>query len=246
MSDFRPPPRIKTPLDHPKLKLSSPSPNTPGKLSNLVWGLYEGNPRLTVYIGDQEGSKLSANLDVVTFYAFIELLKKAVTAELGWYDKIVNKNFTWYNQKRSETPEVVSELIVGRDKEGQIWISVSDNKPVKVRFFIVNPEYHTLVHGTGEPFTKAETSSLFTLGYINLLEKVVAQVFNAQWPEAEAAGKKRAEAAAAKRGGGGGYGNAGGGGNRQGGGYNNSGGARPPAPAPAAETASAGGDDYPF
>lgn len=196
---FQPVPRKKGALDNRKLNLVAPCPTDAKKKSNLVWGLYEGNPRLTVYVGDAEGSKISAALDIVVFYAFLELLKTALTAEPDWKAKIENKNFTWFGGKRSEQPEIVSELWVGKDKEGQIWISVTDTKAPKVRFFIVNPEFHTLIHGTGTPFTKGEVSNLFTRGYISIFENVVAEMFVASWPEVEAANKKRAEAAEAKR-----------------------------------------------
>lgn len=203
---FQAPPRKKNALDNRKLNLSAPSPGTPGKKSNLVWGLYEGNPRLTVYVGDAEGSKISAALDAPVFFAFLELLKMADKAEPDWKAKIENKNFTWFGGKRSETPQIVSELWVGKDKEGQIWISVIDTKSPKVRFFICNPEFHTLIHGDGTEFTKGEVSSIFTRGYVELLTNIVSILFVHSWPEVEAANKKRAEAAEAKRnGGGGGY-----------------------------------------
>jgi hypothetical protein len=231
-SGFQPPPRVKNALDNRKLNLSSPCPTNPGKKSNLIWGLYEGNPRLTVYIGDNEGSKVSAALDLPVFQAFLALLESAPSKEPGWKNCIENKNFTWYGGKRSEAAEVVSELWVGKDKEGQIWISVTDKKAPKVQFFFSEPEFHHFKHGDGTSFTKAETSELFAKGYISILNSVVNSLFVTSWPEVEAANKRRAEAAAEKRGGGsGGYGGGGGG-------YTN----RAPAPPAAIVT----GDDFPF
>lgn len=209
MAGFQPPPRVKNALDNRKLNLSAPCPSNAGKKSNLVWGLYLGNPRITVYTGDAENSKVSAALDIIVFEAFMILFKKALTAEPGWKDYVVNKNFTWFNRQRSEKPEVVSELHVGKDAEGQIWISVMDSKATKVRFFIAAPDFHSFKHGNGNDFTKEETSVLISEAYINILTRVTSNLFVAAWPEVEADYSKKAEEARAKRegagGGGGGY-----------------------------------------
>lgn len=58
MADFRPPPRIKNALDNRKLNLSAPTPGAQGKYANLIWGIINNNPRITVYTGDpsEEGN----------------------------------------------------------------------------------------------------------------------------------------------------------------------------------------------
>lgn len=198
---FTPPPRVKTALDNRKLSLSAPCPSNPAKKSNLIWGIALGNPRITVYTGDAENSKITAALDIVVFEAFLLLMEKAIKAEPGWKDLVVNKNFTWFNRQRSPAPEVVSELHVGKDAEGSIWISVIDNKATKVRFFITPPEFHQFSQ------SKEEVSGLFTQSYVNILRRVMTGLFVDAWPEVEADYTKKAEEAKAKRegAGGGGY-----------------------------------------
>ncbi|MBY0418060.1 MAG: hypothetical protein K2W88_08390 [Pararheinheimera sp.] len=204
MAGFQPPPRVKTALDNRKLNLSTPCPTDPKKKSNLTWGLYTGNPRITVYTGDAENSKVSAAMDIIVFQSLLNLMKKALTAPAGWKDAVVNSNYTWFNRVKSATPEVVSKVHVGKDTEGQIWISVTDTKATKVRFFIGAPDFHSFEHGDGTPFTKEETSVLCTEAYVNVLERVTANLFVNAWPEVEADYKKRADEAAAKREGSGG------------------------------------------
>lgn len=201
-SGFQPPPRVKTALDNRKLNISTPCPSNPAKKSNLTWGLYTGNPRITVYTGDAENTKVSAALDIIVFESFMILLKRALTAAPGWKDTVVNTGYTWFNRVRSPNPEVISKLHVGKDTDGKIWISVTDNKATKVRFFIGSPDFHSFEHGDGTPYSKEETSVLLTEAYINVLTRVTSDLFVNAWPEVEADYKKRAEEAAAKREGG--------------------------------------------
>lgn len=225
-SGFQRPPRVKTPLDNPKLKLSAPCPVDPSKKSNLVWGIYEGNPRISVYIGDPEGKKVEAKIDAPVFEAFLQLIERAATEAPEWKTHIDNMNFVWFGGKKSDSPELVSRLSVGKEKDGQIWISVTDKVAPKVRFFFVNPDMHSFVHGDGTAWTHGETSAAFAKSMVSILRNTMSELFVKSWPEVEAAQKKRNEEMQAKRAGGGG------------GGYT-----QRAAPAPAAAITA---DDFPF
>jgi uncharacterized membrane protein YgcG len=234
--NFQRPERIKNALDNRKLNLSAPTPGVQGKYASLIWGLYSNNPRLTVYTNDPNDSgeqngygKISANLDGPTFFAFLELLKIAVAAPGEFKDKVENKNFIFPGGKRSERPVVVSELWAGKDKDGLIWISVTARDRPKIKFPITNPDFHQFLHGDGTPYAPAETSKLFALGYINMLDKMMAHLMVTLWVEPE---KKNPP------GGGGNYGGGGGGG----GGYNRGGSGG----GGGGTSAGGDGDDIPF
>ena len=228
-SGFQRPPRVKTPLDNPKLKLSAPCPVDQSKKSNLVWGIYEGNPRISVYIGDPEGKKVEAKIDAVVFESFLQLIEKATTEVPDWKTHIDNMNYVWFGGKKSDSPELVSRLSVGKEKDGHIWISVTDKVAPKVRFFFVNPDMHSFVHGDGTPYTPGETSAMFAKSMVDILRRTMNDLFIKAWPEVEAAQKKRNEEMQAKRNGGG---------NSGGNGYNQ----RVAPPAPMVSSA----DDFPF
>ena len=187
---FTPTPRKKNALDSKKLNLVAPCPTAPGKRSSLIWGVYSNNPRLTVYTGDPEDSsertgygKIAANLDTPTFFAFIEMLEAAAKSTEECKQKIDNKGFTWFGGKRSEVPVVVNSLIVGKDAEGCVWVSVvADNRPI-IKFFIGPSEFHVLYHSTGKPFSKAEASSLYAVAYCQLLRNMVGNVLVTEYTE---------------------------------------------------------------
>ena len=190
MADFKPTPRKKNALDHRKLNLTAPCPTAQGKYSALIWGVYSNNPRLTVYTGDPEDAsertgygRIAANLDTPTFFAFVNMLERMAKSDKEDKDCIKNKNYTWFGGKRSETPALVSTLWVGKDKEGHVWISVvAENRPV-IKFIIGPSEFHSLFHGDGKPFTTGEASTLYGIGYCDILRNMVSNVLVSEYVE---------------------------------------------------------------
>lgn len=181
---YTPPP--KNALDNRKLVLFAKCPTAVGKYSTLTWSIINNNPRITVRTNDpdemnkeQNWGRITAALDTPVFYAFLELIKEAVAAPNDWKKKILNKNYTFFTGKRSEKPEVVSELWVGKDKDGKVWISVIDalkpNRP-KIQFFFECPNFHGFVEGDGSPVSDGKVSQLFAMGYVNILSQLMAHL----------------------------------------------------------------------
>lgn len=213
---FRPPPRKKVALDNNKLSMGAP--NSKGKRAGLLWQLVNNNPRIVVYTNDPDDQidygKITAALDAPTFFAFLQMIENAVNAPVGteFKDKIENSNFTWGGGKRSETPTVVSSLLVGKDPDGVIWIAVSAPRRPQIKFPFMNPDFHNFFHRDGSPYEKAEVSALIAQSYIKLLRLLMAQLLVTEYVEPKPKEDR----------------NGGGGGNRGGqgggGGYNRGGG----------------------
>lgn len=247
MAGFQRPERKKNALDNRKLNLSAPTPGVQGKYASLIWGLYSNNPRISVFTndpndtGEQNGyGKIQAALDAPTFFAFLNILNRAVDATDEFKMKIENKNFIFPGGKRSERPVLVSELWAGRDKEGIIWISVSAKDRPKIKFNIGPGDFHELFHGSGEKLTKGEASVLYAKGYIKILENMMTHLLVTEWVEPEKKDFGGGGGGGQRGGGGGSYGGGGGGG---GGGYNRGGGGGGES---SGGGGSGGGDDIPF
>ena len=182
--------RKKTALEHRKLNLFAACPGYPDKLATLIWGVFANNPRLTVYTGDPSDNseknaygRISANLDTPTFYAFIELLQRIAKSTVAITRKIKNKNFVWENGKRADEATNVSDLLVGKDADGGIWIGVfSENRP-EVKFYIGPSDWHHLCNADDTPISKGEASELYALGYCNLLSNMVSNVLVDEYVE---------------------------------------------------------------
>jgi hypothetical protein len=191
--NFKPAPREKNAFDNKKLNLTAPCPTAKGKMSSLVWGLFSNNPRITVYTNDPEDNtasknygKISANLDGPTFFAFLDLLYKVVDHEGEYKDKVDNMNYIFPGGKRSDRPVITSELWVGKDKEGVIWMSVaapaSQDRP-RIKFIFQSSEFHHWIHGDGTPYSAAEASKLYARGYVRMLENMMAQMMVSNYVE---------------------------------------------------------------
>lgn len=214
--DYKPPARKKIALDNNKLSMRAP--NSKGKMAGLNWMLVKNNPRLVVYTNDPEDTtdygKITAALDAPTFFAFVQLLKRAIVAEGKFREKIDNSNFTFPGGKRSETPSVVSSLIVGKDEDGMIWISVSAPRRPQIKFHFINPDFHNFLHNDGTPYTKTECSVLYAQSYATMLELLMAHLMVTEYVAPEPKpdnGGGRGGYGGGNRGGSGGGGGGGGG-----------------------------------
>ena len=187
MADFRPRnERVKTALDNRKLNLSAPCPGVAGKYSNLQWMLMANNPRIVVWTNDPNDTgeskgygKITANLDLPTFMAFLNLLNKVIDKEGEYKDKIENLNYIFPKGKRSEKPVLVSELWVGKDKDGIIWMSITapaNQQRPRIKFPFAPSNFHNWIHGDGTPYSSPEVSKLYAQGYANLLQNMMVHV----------------------------------------------------------------------
>lgn len=175
MADYRPEPRPKTPLDNPKLKMLAP--NSKGKTANLVWGLVENNPRLTVYTNDPDDDKpIHAKLDAPTLFAIFQMLRNAIASKQACKDKVDCMGYTFPGGKRSEKPTTLSSVIVGRDEGGLVWICVSAYQRQNIQFKFTNPDFHHFIHGDGTRFSLPEVSTLMASAYLNLLENMYSHM----------------------------------------------------------------------
>lgn len=193
MADYIPT-RKKIALDNRKLTLSVPCPSAQGKYSTLAWRLVSNNPRIDVYTNDPQDNtaknnngKISAAMDAPTFSAFVQLLKETISSAVPVKYKIENKNFIFPGGKRSEKPVIVSELVLIKDDEGVIWLSVlsSDKERPKIKFPLINNEYHNFFKEGGVKFSKGEASQLYARGYVNLIESMMNHLLITEWVEPE-------------------------------------------------------------
>lgn len=175
---FTPAPRVKNALDERKLGMSAPCPADKTKKSSLMYGLFSNNPRITVYTNDpadqgNEYGKITAKIDAMVFAAYIQLIKDAIAAPGEFSTKIENKNFTFFGGKRSDEPAVVSELMVGKDKEGVVWVAVMAKGRPKIKFPFGLTDFHRLIKSDGSEYTAAETSVLAARAMVSIMENLM-------------------------------------------------------------------------
>lgn len=187
MGNFTPPPKKKIAIDNTKLGLSAPCPTAEGKWSSLRWGLNNNNPYIVVYTGDPNddtpatpNGRIKAELDLPMVMMIFNYLERAITEENGWKMCVETLNFIFPGGKRSEKPVITTNIWVGKDKEGSIFISVIDaqrkDRPV-IKFELAPSTYWFHVNSrTGESISKPEASVSWTKGYIDLLRGMYANL----------------------------------------------------------------------
>lgn len=164
-------------INENKLGLEAPN-GIEGKTASLTFGFQNNNPRVVVWTRDPSDTvdfgQIKAQLDMPNFYAFIDLLRMALSSSTPVEYIIDNENYTYENNVKSDKPVKVSELHVGRDEEGCVWISVYGQNRPKIKFYLAPSKWHHFRHANGNAFTKKENSDIFTRAYISMLTEVMA------------------------------------------------------------------------
>ncbi len=155
-------------LERYSLFASSTGGNSRAK---LVWGIRDGNPRIAVFTNDPtdtvKSGVISAPMDPITFYTFIEMLKRAATASGETKYKL--DCFTTRRDESGAAIEKVllSEVYMGKDSDGCVWMSVVEGSRPKIKFIFTISDYHKLYKTDGTELTKAEYSTVVALATIN-------------------------------------------------------------------------------
>lgn len=219
--NYQPPPRKKNALDEYKLRLSAAPVQGGTRPPSLAFSVVGNQPRIDVYTNvpnDKQNGNIRAAMDMFTFWAMIEALKVVIEGAPGEKLTIPNKNHVWFDGKRSDEPKLISNTIVGKDKEGVVFISVIAKDRPYIKFSLLPTLYHSLVKSDGSEMSPAEISVFYAKGFVNHLPQLVASVADTNYEEP----KPKEDKGGGNRGGGGGgggnYQNRGGGGNSGGGG----------------------------
>ena len=251
------PAKIETLLNSPKLKLSAMNP-TNKKWANLSLDLFRGNPRIVVNSNDDNlrneadgWGKVTAAMDVQLMGMVILMVEDAIAAPGEYKAQLENSNHSYAGGQRSQDITPQNSVWVGKDANGQVYISVVSVNPkfpkIKFLFGPSDSRYFKLRHADGTEYTRAEISVLGARAWVMLLKVALPYLSALHYEPAP----KPTGGFGNKGGGGGGYGgNRGGGGgyggNRGGGGGYGGGQQNREAPAKPAAGFDEAGDDIPF
>lgn len=181
------PERKKNAFNNTKLTLSAPCPTAKGKYSTLGFEFHNNNPAIVVRTNDpadmdpsRNYGRIMANMDTPAFFAFITNLKEAIAAPGEFKRKCENHNHDYVNGRRSEEIIHISDLWVGKDKDGCVYLSVlskkDDRAVIKFVFGPSDQRWHKYFHGDGQPFTKGDLSMLYAKAWTAILGEVTANL----------------------------------------------------------------------
>lgn len=178
-------------LNNPKIRLQAPCPTAKGKFSTLAWDVWMNNPRFVVATNDptmmvkERGfGRIQAAMEPPTFMVFLELLDNCINATEAVKFKVANSG---KDKAGGFDPVPTSDLHVGRDAEGCIFVSVVSKEEgwpvIKFVFSAPDQRFHKLYHGNGTEFTKAEISVIYAKAYRKLLEVAMMNVLDTHYVE---------------------------------------------------------------
>lgn len=172
-------------LDIDRIQMFTPAPGSDGERSSLNWQLtdfgtgYGFNPRITVWTRvptDPEKRPIDAPLNSFSLEHLVQLLEETCVGEPGHQSSITcevpNKD---ENGKRMQGNKIISRVVVGKDKEGRVWIAVLSENPdrPKLRFIFTTGLFHRLLHKDGTPYSEAEESVIGARSTIRILRTVL-------------------------------------------------------------------------
>ncbi len=181
MSQDQRPPLPKTAFNEWKLSLAGPA-DTPNatRPPNLKVAVIVNSPRIDVYTnvhGDKDNGRISAPMDAVTFMAVIVELEKIIDGVPDVQVKIGNKTGGPGQQR------MLSTTLVGKDKEGRVYISlIAEGRP-QIKFLFLPSDWHYLAHKDGAKFTEAETTLVYAKAWCRLMSALVPNVMDTYYTE---------------------------------------------------------------
>ena len=175
-------PRI---IESPQLVMFTAAPNAEGKRSKLVWGIRNGYPRITVFTNDPNdkgpgivNSVISAPVDMATMHIFLTLLEQIATGPNDIKNKVDCFTLKWVDGQRTDERILLSEIWIGKDSEGMVWISLIAPARPKIKFTYRVSDWHGIYKTDGVQMTEAEGSTLAALAACFLLKQAYSTVFS--------------------------------------------------------------------
>ena len=172
----------KTAINDPKLKLYAPPLPGATQAPSLEPGYANNHPFLMVrtnFPNDKDYGRIKAGLDMPAFMETLGLIEKAVNTPDECSFVMENKNKPWSREQGGRVKEAILEtsIIVGRDKEGRIFIAILhyDKSRPKVIFHFGSRMYHSITRRNGE-LSAAEQSNSAAMAWVECLRGLMPQV----------------------------------------------------------------------
>ena len=166
-------------FDFAKLAIwgDAPSGEEGTRQPQLVFGLRDGNPRITVYTGVTGPSGVIAfPSDYPTMVGVLQLLKDVIRSKPGEEKYAITSVGTVYeNNKPTKEKKVLATLHIGKSKEGLVYFSViAENKP-KIVFTVKPSPFHQFIDGSKNPVPDSVISERIAMGLADMILNLISQ-----------------------------------------------------------------------
>lgn len=170
-----------------RCQLYTPAPGSETERSSLLWQFYNSNtgmgwnPRITVWTrvaGEEKKPPITAAMNILSMHTLLDNIEKACSAEPGTRQGTLTCEGNKYDPATKEKLpgiHVLSRVLVGKDKDGCVWISVlsEDETRPRIQFKYGLGDYHHFEHKDGTRYTEAEMSVVAAKASVRVLRNAM-------------------------------------------------------------------------
>lgn len=184
-------PLPKTAFNEYKLRLRGPIQDGGKRPPNLSVSVIRNQPRIDVFTevpNDKNNGKITAAMDSLTFFALLEALDMVIDGEPDNQLKVPNMTGAPQNKFLAST------TLVGKDKDGRVYISVVAKERPMIKFVFLPSDYHPgIQRRDGTPLNEAELSVIYARAWRRLMCELTPNVLDSHFdpPEPRQGGGSR-------------------------------------------------------
>lgn len=183
------PQRTKSILEDIGLRLTADAlPQGTGKCTLKFYQTGRNRIRADMYPNlpsQQNNGLIRADIGFGEFYAILQWVQYLADSSVpaGAY-QIAHEDFTFFNKKRSDAPQLIHRTVIGKEEDGRIYISVLSpaNDSAKVKFYFEHPHLCTIKALGGTPtITPAVLSARSALAWVSAMTGLIPDIITAAW-----------------------------------------------------------------
>lgn len=163
--------------DVSKLVIWADNPSEEGKRARLVLSFRDGNPRFVVYTGGTgKDAVIQFPMDIPNMTTAMLMLEDIANGANDQQLKIGSLGMVYENNKVTKEKRVVATLLMGKSKDGIVYLCVvSEGKP-KIVFPIKTSIFHTWTAANGEVVPDSVISKKMTLGIVKTILMAIGNI----------------------------------------------------------------------
>lgn len=158
--------------DLQKFAMYTDSPNGDNARSALIFGVRDGNPRISVFPGGEsyeERYPIFAGFDVATWGVLLDFIEEIYRGENGLSGKLETKR----TERDSDVKVTLSFVEYGKDEKGVCWIAMTHPERPRIRFNFTLSDWHVFYHSDGTQLTEGEVSQRLAISSITSLRNIM-------------------------------------------------------------------------
>ena len=166
--------------------------NEDGKRPRLVLSFRDGNPRFTVYTGGQGAAgMISFPMDIPHLAGVMTALQDIANGPKEQQYKLESLSTVYEDNKPTSQKKTVSTLVIGKSKDGVVYMCVVAESKPKVIFPFKASQWHTWRTSNNEAVQEETVSKFIAIGMAKSVLSVLGNIMVAYSDEEYRSGTRK-------------------------------------------------------